>query len=310
MDRRKQLSLLVVRGDGTRIIRLNIPRCLPVLMVVGAVMVTAALAVLAGDWWQTRTRMHEAGGLFREVDVQRALIDGFNRQLADMQKEIASWRELHTRIWEPFGPDAAPKGRATGIGGPGAAGGMEELERAARASGRPSEARVAFGPATPNELDRLAETVRQEGDNLRALERMISRAGKALASLPSRWPVRGVVNSEFGGRQSPWSKRRELHSGIDIGAERGTPVHAPAAGTVAFAGSHAEYGLTVMVEHSDDLRTIYGHLSKISVSLGQQIARGAELGLTGNTGRSSGPHLHYEILVKNRPVNPRAYFWD
>lgn len=309
MNRRKQLSLLVVRGDGTRVIRLNIPRRLPLVIIVGTLMAAATVAALAGDWWQTRTRVNEAGSVLREVDIQRAMMDGFNRQMAEMRKEIASWRELHARIWEPFGPDAASKGRATGIGGPQASS-VEELQRAARRSARPVEAQAGVGVITTEELDRLAETVRQEGESLRALERLISRAGKALASLPSRWPVRGAVNSEFGGRQSPWSKRQEQHSGIDIGAERGTPVHAPAAGTVVFAGRHGEYGLTVMLEHSEDLRTIYGHLSKISVTQGEQIARGAEVGLTGNTGRSSGPHLHYEILVKNRPVNPRAYFWE
>ena len=220
--------------------------------------------------------------------------------MADLQKEVASWRELHARIWEPFGPDAGTKGRGTGIGGPRSVD-MEGLDRAPHAAQR-------SGIAASEELDRLAETVLQEGESLRALERLISRAGKALASLPSRWPIRGAVNSEFGSRQSPWTQRGEVHSGIDIGAERGTPVHAPAAGTVSFAGSHGEYGLTVVVDHGEDLRTIYGHLSKISVKSGQQIARGAELGLSGNSGRSSGPHLHYEILVKNRPVNPRAYF--
>ena len=97
---------------------------------------------------------------------------------------------------------------------------------------------------------------------------------------------------------------------MDIGAERGTLIHAPAGGTVTFAGTHSEYGLTVMVDHGQELRTIYGHLSKIGVSLGQTIARGGEIGLTGNTGRSSGPHLHYEILVKGRSVNPRAYLWE
>ena len=187
-----------------------------------------------------------------------------------------------------------PSDRRTGIGGPSAA-----------------SAELSQGRVTPaEEVDRLAEAVRDEGENLRTLERLISRAGKALASLPSRWPVRGAVNSEFGGRRSPGAKGSEFHSGIDIGAERGTPVHAPAAGTVTFAGPHAEYGLSVTVDHGEDLRTIYGHLSKITVTPGENVTRGAQLGLTGNTGRSSGPHLHYEILVKDRPVTPRAYFWD
>jgi murein DD-endopeptidase MepM/ murein hydrolase activator NlpD len=293
LDQRKRFSLLVLRGDGARVFRLNVPRRLPLAILAVATVGIAAIGVLAGDWWLTRTRMREAGGVLREVDAQRATIAGVNRRLAELQKEIESWRELHARIWEPFGPDAAPKGRSTGIGGAGAT-----------LPDRPS------GLASSEDLSRLTEVVLQEGESLRALERLISRAGKALASLPSRWPVRGAVNSEFGGRQSPWTKSGEFHSGIDIAADRGTLVLAPAAGTVSFAGTHAEYGLTVMLDHGEDLRTIYGHLAKVSVALGQQIARGVELGRTGNSGRSSGPHLHYEILVNGRPVNPRAYFWD
>ena len=296
MDRRKHLSLLILRGDGTRVVRVSFPRRLSLMLVVGLTFVVAALAVLVGDWWITRVRVQELGALLRHVDVQGATITTLKGRMADLQKEIGSWRELHARIWEPFGPDAAPRGRATGIGG-------------ARVAGEPpAHSQASHGPS--DDLDRLTEVVQQEGESLRALERLISRAGRVLASLPSRWPVRGVVNSEFGGRQSPWTKGGEFHSGMDIAAERGTRVQAPAAGIVTFAGTHAEYGLTVMIDHGEDLRTIYGHLSRISVVPGQKIARGGELGLTGNTGRSSGPHLHYEILVNNRPVNPRAYLWD
>ena len=293
MHRGNRFSLVLVRGDGARVLRLSFPRRLPIFILAVIGLLTVSLAVFAGDWWLSRTKMREVGSLLGVIEAQRATIAGLKGRMAEVQTEVASWRELHARIWEPFGPNAAPKGSRTGIGGPSA--------KSADASGH---------IAPPDEADRLTHAVREEGENLRALERLISRASRALASLPSRWPVRGAVNSEFGGRRSPWTKGGEFHSGIDIGAERGTAVHAPAAGTVTFAGIHAEYGLTVIVDHSEDLRTIYGHLSKITVSLGQKLARGAELGLTGNTGRSSGPHLHYEILVKDRPVNPRAYFWD
>jgi murein DD-endopeptidase MepM/ murein hydrolase activator NlpD len=294
LNPRKQFSLLVLRGDGARVVQLSFPRRLPLVLLAVATVAVAAVGVLAGDWWVARTRIRESPDVLREVDAQRTTIAGVNRRLAELQKEIESWRELHARIWEPFGPDAAPKGRSTGIGGAGAT----------------LPDRLSGQPTASEDLGRLTEAVLQEGESLRALERLISRAGKALASLPSRWPVRGVVNSEFGGRQSPWTRSGEFHSGIDIAADRGTPVLAPAAGTVSFAGTHAEYGLTVMVDHGQDLRTIYGHLSHIKVAQGQAIARGGELGLTGNTGRSSGPHLHYEILVSGRPVNPRAYFWE
>jgi murein DD-endopeptidase MepM/ murein hydrolase activator NlpD len=150
----------------------------------------------------------------------------------------------------------------------------------------------------------------QEGENLRALDRLMARAGKAFATLPSRWPVRGAVNSEYGMRQSPWTKAPEFHAGLDISANRGTAVHAPAAGTVVFAGTQPEYGTAVIVDHGQEIKSLYGHLSQTAVQPGQKVERGALLAYTGNTGRSSGPHLHYEILVKGRAVNPRAYLWD
>jgi biotin carboxyl carrier protein len=291
VNRGNRFSLVLVRGDGARVLRLSFPRRLPIILLVGSAVCAFGLTAVVGDWWQSRSKMRDAGSLLHVIETQRATIAGLKGRMAEVQTEIASWRELHARIWEPFGPNTTPKGPRTGIGGP---------------SAKPAVPSAALS----DDVDRLAAAVHEEGENLRALERLISRAGKALASLPSRWPVRGAVNSEFGGRRSPSAKGGEFHSGIDIGAERGTSVHAPAAGTVTFAGSHGEYGLSVTLDHGGDLRTIYGHLSKILVAVGDKVERGAQLGLTGNTGRSSGPHLHYEILVKDRPVNPRAYFWN
>jgi Peptidase family M23 len=292
LSRGSRFSLVLVRGDGARVFRLSFSRRLPILLLAGIALTAAALVAVAGDWWLSRGKFREVGGLQEIVTAQRSTIAALESRMGEAQTEIASWRELHARIWEPFGPDAAPKGRRTGIGGPSVASGSALPDRL----------------APRDDAERLTEAVREEGENLRALERLISGAGRALASLPSRWPVRGTVNSEFGARRA--AKGSEFHGGIDIGAERGTPVHAPAAGTVTFAGAHAEYGLSVTLDHGEDLRTIYGHLSKITVAVGEKVQRGAQLGFTGNTGRSSGPHLHYEILVKDRPVNPRAYFWN
>ncbi len=293
LNHRKQFSLLIVRGDGTRVLRLNFPRRLPVVLGSITVVAVCALGALVGDWWQVRQRVRDAGSLLQELDEQRATIDRFNRKIAELAREVGSWRELHARIWEPFGPEMAPPARSSGIGG-----------RAAPADRLPAR----LSPS--EELDRLAEQVMQEGESLRALDRLISRARRALAALPSRWPVRGQVNSEYGNRLSPWEKTQEFHGGIDIAAEPGTPVRAPASGTVVFAGRHGEYGLAVVLDHGQDIRTVYGHLSQIHVRTGQQVERGAEIALTGNTGRSSGPHLHYEILVKGRSVNPRGYLWN
>jgi murein DD-endopeptidase MepM/ murein hydrolase activator NlpD len=125
-----------------------------------------------------------------------------------------------------------------------------------------------------------------------------------LAALRSRWPVHGPINSDFGTPRT--ASRKQFHAGIDIGARRGTAVHAPAAGTVAFAGWRSRYGRTIILDHGHQIRTLYGHLSRVAVKPGEKVERGAAVGLTGASGNASGPHLHYEVLFNGRPVNPRA----
>lgn len=292
MRLRHHYSLLVVRGDGRRVLRVNVPRgaALAIVAALGATLV--GLTALAGDYLQLRTLTREASAHAAELVRARRVIAAFNERVGELQREAGAWRDMHARIWEAIGPDGGARSRQAGIGGAATSVGQ---------SARPS----ALG-----DLDRLTASIREEGESLNALDRVMARAGKVLAALPMRWPVRGDVNSEFGTRVSPWTGARELHTGLDIGAGRGTPVHAPANGMIEFAGAHPEYGLAMVIDHGQDVRTVYGHLSQVSGRRGQRIERGALIGLTGNTGRSSGPHLHYEVLVKGRAVNPRAYLWD
>ena len=126
--------------------------------------------------------------------------------------------------------------------------------------------------------------------------------------IPSIWPVAGEMTDGFGGRRNPFGGSSfEFHPGQDIRAERGTPVVVAANGTVVFAGTQSGYGQMVEVSHGDGLTTRYAHLSKLEVVVGQEIARGQLVGLVGSTGRSTGPHLHYEVRINGESVNPLAY---
>jgi murein DD-endopeptidase MepM/ murein hydrolase activator NlpD len=294
LDRRKQFSLLLVRGDGMRVLRFNFPRPLAVGSFVTLAVLVSITGAIVGDYLKLRHLTREAVTYADQIAEQRRTIESFNQRVAALTKEMSSWREIHARIQEPFGPERASGARDKGIGG---------------STSKSSDTRPPM--VTPgDELNHLTQTVTEAGDSLRALDRIVARAGKALAALPSRWPVRGAVNSEFGNRHSPWSKATEFHGGLDISAGIGTPIYAPAAGTVFFAGKQAEYGTAIIVDHGQDIRSLYGHLSKLAVQNGQKVERGMVIGYTGNTGRSSGPHLHYEIIVKGQHVNPRAYLWD
>lgn len=288
---------MLERTDGSRVVRLPAPRWLVSAAVAVAAVVLVAAGTVYRDYAALRAQRAEfASGLHRLAE-QQTVIDGFQERVGQIRAEVDGWRTLRSRIWLPFGPASeAPAEGRPGMGGTA----LRLLEHAT----------PALAPL--DELERLAAVVGEEGEGLRALERLMAKAGRVLAALPTRWPVRGPVNSDYGKRSSPWAHAGglEFHSGLDIGAAQGTRVSAPAPGTVVFAGTHAEYGITLIIDHGHDLKTLYGHLSKVMAAVGATVRRGEVVAHTGNTGRSSGPHLHYEIQVAGQPVDPRSYLWD
>jgi murein DD-endopeptidase MepM/ murein hydrolase activator NlpD len=292
----ERVHVVVERPDGTRLVRLPAPRWL-VSVVVGLL---GLLLVAGGAWYRDYSSLRSSRAEFSALEArladQQRLLEGFQQRVARIRTEVDGWRGLHDRIWQPFGPDAGQDRRGSAVGGRGTATVDVDGDE---------------GGAVADEVERLAAVVAEEGQGLRSLERFLGRAGRVLAALPSRWPVRGPVNSEFGRRSSPWQDDSvEVHSGLDIGVVRGTPVIAPAPGMVIYAGQHAEYGVTLIIDHGNDIKTLYGHLTRVGVQSEQKVERGQVVAFTGNTGRSSGPHLHYEIQVKGSPVNPRSYLWD
>lgn len=139
---------------------------------------------------------------------------------------------------------------------------------------------------------------------LKSYEELLKRR----TTVPSIWPVTGELTDGFGGRRNPFGgSSSEFHTGQDIATLWGTPVVAAAQGTVIFAGWQNGYGQIVIIDHGNGLTTRYGHLSGIDVEVGRQIGRGEQLGRVGSTGRSTGPHLHYEVRLNDEPVNPRQY---
>ena len=157
------------------------------------------------------------------------------------------------------------------------------------------------------ELQMLAEIQER---NAYKVERFFDSQRSLLASTPTIWPVRGWITSSFGQRMSPFTGRLQMHEGLDIAARPGTPVKASAEGVVIYSGWKSDFGKLVTIDHGYGYRTRYGHMSKIYVKNGQRVKRGDTLGAVGSTGRSTGPHLHYEVKVRGLPVNPKTYLLD
>lgn len=163
------------------------------------------------------------------------------------------------------------------------------------------------GPSLPldaNSLAALESKMNQLERNIKAYENVLRERGYT----PSVWPVVGNLESGFGARRNPFGgSSYEFHSGQDIDAQTGDPVVAGARGQVTFVGWQNGYGQLIVIDHGGGLTTRYGHLSHIDVAQGQTIERGEFIGRVGSTGRSTGPHLHYEIRINDEPVNPLQY---
>ncbi len=159
-------------------------------------------------------------------------------------------------------------------------------------------------------LEKLESEAKARELSLEELHALLDDQRSILNSTPSVWPARGFVSSGFGYRLSPFTSVKKMHEGLDIAAPRGTDIVAPADGMVTFTGVKGAYGNIVVLDHGYGLVTRFGHLSETMVEPGAFVRRGEQIARVGNTGRSTGDHLHYEVRIDGVPVNPTRFILD
>ncbi len=161
-----------------------------------------------------------------------------------------------------------------------------------------------------NLLDQLTSDTRMEEVRQQELLHLVRLNKDVLSSTPSIWPVEGYLSSGFGGRAAPFGGKPDFHKGLDIANSTGTPIRAPAKGVVVSAGWDGAYGNCIIINHGNNLSTRYAHMHELKVKEGQAVSRGDVIGTLGSTGRSTGPHLHYEVRIGGVCVNPMRYILD
>jgi murein DD-endopeptidase MepM/ murein hydrolase activator NlpD len=164
--------------------------------------------------------------------------------------------------------------------------------------------------ALPGRIASLENEAHRQEASLRELSEYFEDQKSMLASTPSIWPTQGWVTSDFGVRLDPYNADRSMHQGLDISTPHGQSVMTPSDGTVVFNGTEGGYGKVLVIDHGYGVKTRYGHLSETFVRLGERVARGQKVAAVGNTGRSTGPHLHYEVRVNGIPENPRKFILE
>jgi lysostaphin len=161
-----------------------------------------------------------------------------------------------------------------------------------------------------NELERVAKGVASRQDYLDVIQSELMAAQVRRALLPHNTPVsEGFVGSSYGMRTDPFNGHLAMHAGVDFAAPSGTAIFAAAGGVVTSAEMHPVYGNTVQIDHGNDLATLYAHASKLAVKAGDIVRKGQKIGEVGTTGRSTGPHLHFEVHVKGQPQNPSKFLF-
>jgi murein DD-endopeptidase MepM/ murein hydrolase activator NlpD len=160
------------------------------------------------------------------------------------------------------------------------------------------------------EAERLGLVADHRALSLKDLVDRLEDKHHRLASSPAIWPVRGWLTSRFGPRISPFTGRRQFHAGLDIAGARGMEIVAPARGRVEFVGQKGPLGNMVAIDHGFGIRTQYGHNDKVLVKRGEMVERGQVIARLGNSGRSTGPHLHYAVQLNGKAVDPIDFIFD
>jgi len=317
-------TIVIFRGTTAKPLRFSFPRhLLRKALVVGAIVVLAEVLLLAQYVIQTG-KVWELQEIRQELVTAREQTNAFSTALEDLKRRVLAMKEVNEKLRVMLGIESLkPEDYLNGQGGEetpvvdsnptqNGQGGSEtvmdplpdsqDLKTAGDSLWEPSLA--AKVKKKINWLQR--EAVFQE-QALQELTEVAKERWVRWGATPSVWPVKGWVTSGFGPRISPFTGRLAVHDGLDIGAPPNAPVHASAGGTVTVVGFDNKMGNVVAIEHGYDIETQYGHLSKILVKQGQKVKRGDMIGLVGSTGLSTGPHLHYMVKVKERPVNPHRF---
>jgi murein DD-endopeptidase MepM/ murein hydrolase activator NlpD len=264
--------------------------------------VCAALLLVCNIWLWDRynqslkleSRLLEAE---KTIDEQNTQLLSMVGKVREVTADLTRVRQFDTKLRLMMNLDS----ELTDVGNAGASLG-DELGRALPLHRQALAARKMY-----SFLRKLSDDVRLEEVVQQELLRVLRENRDTIASMPTIWPVEGFISSPFGVRSSNYSGRGEFHKGLDIRARHGTPITAPAKGAVTLAGGDGAYGLSVEILHSRAITTKYGHLQRIIVREGQQVKRGDLIGFVGSTGRSTGPHLHYEVKLNGVHVNPMRY---
>lgn len=305
MLRKRYYILFVARDEDGQLRKIPLPLRYAYIFVVASVVGAFTIVGLAGSY----TRMLLKAESYNQVLAERETLRQNYQRMAEIAHnrsvQVASLGALANEVTALYGlrQNRLDAARHAAAGAAAAAPASLALAQ----TDDPSQQQVANSIDTFYALRAEAMSGRVSRALESGLTENFTGDWTELADAPSMWPVEGPIGSSFGQRVDPINGEGAFHTGIDIDAPYGTPVRAAADGVVASAAMAAGYGREVVIDHGHGMETIYAHLSAFAVFPGQRVTQGEVIGYIGQSGRATGPHLHYEVRVHNVPINPHKY---
>ncbi len=260
-----------------------------------------ALLFFLLDYGRSRGKLTELRNLRAEVKTQRVKVTQLAQNLVDLDNGMSRLRTFEAKLRTAFDLDRDYYSQESlaGIGG-----GEQTLTD--MLNGMDARQKELVGQID-RDLERLRSEVMVQEQGFNELITFLDDQKSVLASVPSIMPTKGWITSGFKRRNDPFTGRKTWHRGLDVSTNVGTPVVAPADGVGTYSGQKVDFGKIITIDHGNGYKTRYGHNSKLLAKRGQRVKRGQVIAFVGNTGRSTGPHLHYEVIRNGVPVNPKDY---
>ena len=285
----RKFTILIIPEGSHRVRRFNLRRGVVQAALAAVAIFLLGVGLLAADYYRTNLNRQEFDHLKTENRVQKLQLQKLAASLEGLQKEMVVLAQNDAKVRVMAQLSKPRNDTLSGIGG------------------APEEETGEHFSDLQKQIDEVRQAIELRRESQEEIQGFLNDQRSLLAAKPKGWPVKGWLTSGFGMRKSPFTGRRKMHEGLDIAARTGTPVHVTADGIVSRAETVSGYGKLVVIDHGYGLKTYYGHNSKIFVKVGQRVKRGDRISAVGNTGSSTGSHVHYEVRRNGVPLNPRKY---
>ncbi len=300
----KKYTFIFIPDLTGKLKRYSLPKNL-IIGALGFFMISVvAFSVLAFNIFQKSAGLSELDELRSSTINQKLEIQQFSKKLNQMEAQLARLEKFDRKLRVITALEKqTPATVELGTGGPS----NDSIKDFSSASKKYTQSLMG---TLDSDLERIKSQAEAQEVSFFELDEFFKEQSSLLSHTPSIWPVRGWVTSTFGYRRSPFTGLREMHEGMDVATQLKAPVIAPANGIVVRVGYDRGYGNLVEIDHGYGVVSRFGHNSKNLVKVGQRVKRGDMIALVGSTGRSTGPHLHYEVLLNGVPVNPYRYILE